>query len=416
MPTPVFADPGTEATFDTGTLYGNAAFTAGAGALTSATDQPDIGIRALKAVVTTTAGVDAANTSTADGILSDAGRRISFRLRLSALPPTHPTVILTCAQAFASTGNGTFVFGLNATGHIVIGNEGGASSFLGTSVAALVTNTWTQRIAMAYVITDATHWTLKLYINGVLDTTLTQANGTLANLGSSVLSIGLGGGPGTAGFDGGTGAMTAWYRDIYVDDGTDLADPASNPTNANTLRLTAKRPNANGTATNFATQIGSGGSGYGSGHSPQVNERASSDANGWSATVVASAITEEYTVENVATGDVDLTGKVIDGVLGWIRASSTLTETDNIIVDGTVTAITVTSTIKTFFKASATPTVYPAGSGTDIGMQTNATAATASLYEAGIIVASTPATVVIDHARGDSRPFPFVPGSAPVRF
>ena len=49
------------------------------------------------------------------------------------------------------------------------------------------------------------------------------------------------------------------------------------------ILVTAKRPFTNGTTEDgFTTQIGASGSGYGSGHTPQVNERPLSQTNGWS--------------------------------------------------------------------------------------------------------------------------------------
>ncbi len=67
----------------------------------------------------------------------------------------------------------------------------------------------------------------------------------------------------------------AYFDDIYVDNGSDLSDPGN-------VHVTAKRPGSNGLSNGFATQIGSGGSGFGSGHAPQVNERPLSNTNGWS--------------------------------------------------------------------------------------------------------------------------------------
>ncbi|WP_323162301.1 hypothetical protein, partial [Pseudomonas fluorescens] len=80
-----------------------------------------------------------------------------------------------------------------------------------------------------------------------------------------------------------------------VDDSSALTDPGN-------IWVAAKRPNANGTTNGFTTQIGSGGSGYGSGHSPQVNERALSTTNGWSMVGAGAAVTEEYNIESKSTG------------------------------------------------------------------------------------------------------------------
>ena len=93
------------------------------------------------------------------------------------------------------------------------------------------------------------------------------------------------------------------------------------------------------------------------------------------------------------------------------------------------------STPALFTQNSATPSVYPAGTGTDIGLITNTTAATAKLYGAGILIAFIPPTAAVLSASGsgaaawassvvtqpplvaqplgDSRPAPFLPGSPP---
>src|SRR5258705_56447 len=81
------------------------------------------------------------------------------------------------------------------------------------------------------------------------------------------------------------------------------------------------------------------GTGHGTGHSPQVNEQPLSTTNGWSKIGAGSAVTEEYNVENRATGDVNINVTFIVGVMGWVYASSLIAETGQIVVDGTATAI-----------------------------------------------------------------------------
>ncbi len=171
---------------------------------------------------------------------------------------------------------------------------------------------------------------------------------------------------------------------MYVDSGSNLKDPGN-------IWVTAKRPNANGTANNFSTQVGSGGSGYGTGHSPQVNERPLSTTNGWSVVGAGSAVTEEYNVENTAAGDIDISNpniSIID-VAGWVNASSLVGETTNIILNGSSLSQAITSTNTTYTKFAGSP-IYPLGAGADIGIQTDTSLTTVTLNELGVMVAYIP--------------------------
>ena len=141
--------------------------------------------------------------------------------------------------------------------------------------------------------------------------------------------------------------------DLYVDSGTTLDDPGD-------IRVAAKRPVANGAVNQFTTQIGSGGSGYGSGHAPQVNERPLNTANGWSISTTTKA-TEDYNVEGRAAGDVDLSGATIVDYMGWINATEASTSNSpvtHIIVNGTATAKTLTTSYA-MYTQFARSSIYP---------------------------------------------------------
>ncbi len=175
--------------------------------------------------------------------------------------------------------------------------------------------------------------------------------------------------------------------DIYCDDSSSASDIATD------VWVTAKRPNANGSANNFSTQIGAGGSGYGSGHSPQVNERALSTTNGWSMVGAGSAVTEEYSVEAAATGDIDISAATLIDYTGWVYASSLAGETASIIVGGTSSSIALSGSNLAFLAVKGS-TSYPGG-GTDIGIITDTSLTTVSLYECGLMFAYTPALVTL---------------------
>jgi hypothetical protein len=146
-----------------------------------------------------------------------------------------------------------------------------------------------------------------------------------------------------------------------------------------------------------------------------VNEQPASQTNGWASASLS--ITEEYTVEGATVGDVNLTGLLLYDWLGWVVAKSLASETAQLIVGGTTTNISLTSTPTCFFAAKGS-TAYPAG-GTDVGLVTSGvTSTTVSLYDCGVVVAynpTAPPPPLVDGPRGDRRPFPFTPGSAPQR-
>jgi hypothetical protein len=175
--------------------------------------------------------------------------------------------------------------------------------------------------------------------------------------------------------------------DFYVDSSTAMTDPGN-------ILVTAKRPVSNGTTNQFTTQVGASGSGYGSGHTPQVNERPLSNVNAWSISTAAKQ-TEEYTIEAASVGDIDISSATIVDYMGWIDAKEASTANSpvaHIIVGSVATAITLTTTNK-FFTHVAGSTTYPTG-GTDIGMdgQYTTTAHIFTLNECGIVFAYIPAT------------------------
>ncbi len=303
------------------------------------------------------------------GILADAGRRMSVRFRFDTLP-TSTAGIITAFQVDNATQN--FSINISAAGLLSVAPVGATSA---TGSTTLSVNTW-YRICVSYYITNATTYQIKLYLNGTLEATANA--GTMTSISTSTLQLR----HGTA-----WGAnKNTWYDDIFVDDG---ASSSAQPDTGD-IRVTSKRPNANGTTNGWTTQIGSGGSGYGTGHSPQVNEQPLSQTNGWSI-LFGNAVVEEYNVENSATGDVNISsGITIVDVMGWVFAKcSASAETGQIVVNGAASNISLTATPTNFmaFTGSAT---YPAGTGTDIGIVTAATSAlTDSLYECGIVVAYT---------------------------
>jgi hypothetical protein len=315
---------------------------------------------------------------TPNGVVSDAGAAVSFWVRFSTIAPSVRTVFFGVEQA----GDGNTVFGLalDTNGKIMLATQAGAFIPL-DGITTLVANTW-YRIAASYTITAIGNFTIKVYVNGVLDSTGTATSiGPLTYGISSCVLFGL-----TAigtNFITGPAAMTAWYDDLYIDNRSDLSDPGN-------ISVTAKRPFSNGTTNSFATT--GTPSGYGSGHAPYVNGNypVGSDTTTYvSITSAGFSYTEEYNLEGSTVGDVNLAGAALVGYGGWVFATSLTGETANILVNNAQSAISLTSTAALFsaFTASAS---YPNGTGTDIGIITSGTVTTVTLYAAGVLVAFIP--------------------------
>jgi hypothetical protein len=294
--------------------------------------------------------------------------RISFYIYLNALPTTSTATIL---DTFDSSGlNEILSIRITTGGVIQLGN---GTIKIGTDGATLSTGQW-YRISLAYTLTSTTVNRLELFVNGVSSISITNA--TFGHIGATRLNIG--------NYNNNAG-LDFRSSDHYIDNSSSLTDTGD-------IWVTAKRPVSNGTTNGFTTQIGSSGSGYGSGHSPQVNERALSTTNGWSMVGAGAAVTEEYNVEAKNVGDIDISTATIVDWLGWASMKSLAGETVQIILDGAnvAQAITTTITLYTKIKGSAT---YPAGTGADIGITTDTSLTTVSLYECGVIVAYIPSTI-----------------------
>lgn len=309
---------------------------------------------------------------TRTGILADAGRRISFYLNIDTIPNANlkmnPVEIDTAALATS------FGVTITSAGKLAIYNK--TNAVVSTGATVLSTSTW-YRICVVYTITSASVNTITVYLNGVSEVTATNLSATVSTSNASF------------GFSetvyGATG-VNMYYSDIYVDDGTsgDTGD----------TWVTAKRPFSNGTSNQFTIQTGSGGSGYGTGHAPQVNERPLSTANGWGIGA-STAATEEYTIEGKSVGDIDISTATIIDFIGWACCAFTTTLTVNkLIVAGVATTVTIGAGTNVVFLAAGS-SIYPAGN-TDIGFQaTSGSSSTFVLYECGIMVAYIPGAVVV---------------------
>ncbi len=347
-----FLEPGGDATFNVAApTAGGLWAIIGGTAPTIATDFVHGGhIKSIKPALTAVASY----VVTPNAVESDAGGRISLYI----FGTEQATDGLTVTYVGITTGGVLRLF--QGTSNVQIGGNG----------PTLSTGQW-YRISLAYTITSTTVNRFELFVDGVSKISVTNA--TITNLTSSCVVIGkliI------------QGTTDSRFSDIYVDNSSALTDPGN-------IWVTAKRPFANGTTNGFTTQIGAGGSGYGTGHSPQVNERALSNTNGWSMVGAGSAITEEYNIEGKSVGDIDVSAATIVDWMGWADMKSAVGETVQIILDGANNAQAITSTETLYIKIKGSAT-YPSGTGADIGVTTDTSLTTVSLYESGIIVAFIP--------------------------
>lgn len=310
----------------------------------------------------------------ADGTFTNTGGRINLYAYFVALPTTATTGL----TAITDPGGALSLINLKMTtaGVLQLWNRNVAQ--IGTDGPTLAISKW-YRISLAYTVTSSTVNRIELKVFDSTGASVGSISITNATLDAAATTI-------STWIIGNLNANVAldWRSsDHYGDDSTALTDTGP-------ILVTAKRPFSNGSANNFTTQIGVGGSGYGSGHSPQVNERALSKTNGWSMVGAGSAVTEEYTVEDAATGDANISSYSIIDWMSWIYTDATVGETGTIIAGGTSSTFTLPASpntrLVTLIKGSK---VYPAG-GTDVGITTDTALTTVNLYECGVVIAYNP--------------------------
>lgn len=296
-------------------------------------------------------------------VLGTSGKE-SLWIYLNALPSA--TVQFARLQTVGLGGVVTLC--LTSGGVLQLRNNNQGGTQLGSNGTTLSTGVWYQ-IVLAHTISSTTVNEFRVFVNNALS--ITATNVTITNTAVSNWIIGNVNGNAT---------LDLRTSDHYVNDSADLADPGA-------IWVTAKRPIANGTINGFTTQVGAGGSGYGTGHSPQVNERPRSTTNGWRIIGAGSAVTEEYNIETKSQGDIDISTATIVDYAGWGQIQGLISEGGNIILNGNSTAITIDGNPIQVARGSAT---YPAGTGADVGFQTDTTLTTTTLYECGIMVAYIP--------------------------
>lgn len=323
--------------------------------------------------------------NTSSNSYNGAGARVSFYIYFVTFPTSIPGVS-TIVRVKDNGGNLCFALKITHAGVLQLFET---TNQIGSDGATLSTGVW-YRISIADTISSTSVNEFRVFKDATQTISVTNATLTRTLTDGVFNSFLIGNIEGDSNLD---------FRisDFYIDDSSSLADTGD-------VWVTAKRPNANGTTNGFSTQIGSGGSGYGTGHSPQVNERPNSDSNGWSVVGAGSAVTEEYNVEGTSVGDIDISNATIKDYVGWVRSDSLVNETGQIIVNNVTANINILSSQKSYFSKVAGSTSYPAGSGTDIGIITSTDLTTVSLYECGIVIAYIPGSVATLNTFGLATP------------
>ncbi len=294
---------------------------------------------------------------------ADAGRRISFRFRFSALPAATANI---CTLSTSGI-NPVASVRLRADGKLQLGAD-----TLAVGSTALAVNTW-YRISFAYTITSGTVNQFRIFLNGSLEVTKTNANlqftGAFYHTLGWVFNL-----PGVN--------TVAWYHDVYMDNLTTLTDPGNGA-------VTAKRPAAHST-NQFGTAIGANPANRWT----NVNERPISQTNGWQSTGSASQF-ETYMAEAAAVGDANLTGATLLGHTPWAWgacAAGTPPSVNVVAPNGTGYGVTVSTTPQMLAPGAISDSAYPTGG---FGLNRLSGSVQAILYECGLLIAYIPAPVTL---------------------
>ncbi len=361
MPNLIWLESGGDASADVSTFW-NALSSTGTRAVDATVSHT--GPRSIKLSTGNPAVTAALKANATDNLAADAGRRISFWMRFDALPSVNAAFLHLYQSNYTTA---VAILRVLTTGVVRI-TPVGATAVDGTIVLAV--NTW-HWITLSYTITNTTTFRFQVYVNGVADANATA--GTLTNTGSAVLSFEA---TTSWGVD-----HNVWFDDLYVDAGTDYTDPSA-------LRVTAKRPAANN-PNSFDTAIGASPANRWT----NVNERPLSETNGWRH-VATTDVQENYTLEAITAGDIDLTGATLVARMAWAWAkmdTDGTVGTPKLMDDGTEWALTFDTapTISSIVSPPGnTPTVYPSNAA-GIGLRSPNHANDIYLYECGTLLAYT---------------------------
>lgn len=296
----------------------------------------------------------AAASATKNGILADAGRRISMWVNFPALPGFNKFAQILAVQDVS--GNPIMLATLRSDGKFQINSVG--TPVVGTT--AIQAGTW-NRLSLTYVITNTSTWDIRLYLNGRLEASVSSTG--FITTASDRLNISLQSALGDN--------FVAYFSDVYVDDCTTLGDPGN-------ISVTNKLPASNAT-NQFDTAVGANPTDRWT----NVNEFPVSIVNGWQQ-AASTQVVEVYGIEAQAVGYANLDAALIVAKSPWIYAKGAAggTGTPAVMLDGNATVITLTSAAK-LFNIYDTGATWP----TTIGMRSTGDADDSFLYDTGSLVA-----------------------------
>jgi hypothetical protein len=242
------------------------------------------GSRALQMSLPNSAGAAYVTVS----YVADAGRRISFYFRFSALPAVTARILNILPETSIE---------LSTTGKLSIHSNATTTNGLTT----LSANTW-YRITFSYKVTSTAVNDFRVFLDNAASAEVSQTNVTLISTGSVDLLLG----------DDQFVTINSnfFYDNIYIDDGTTLDNPSTNG-----LFVTRKAPSASGTNNAFDTAIGSATNRW-----DYVSELPISTGKGWKQ-AGSSQVIEAYGIQGGSQGDVDITGATIIGWKAWLSGA-----------------------------------------------------------------------------------------------
>ncbi len=230
-------------------------------------------------------------------------------------------------------------------------------------ITSIFPDTW-YRISFGYVQygVDNNQFDIKLYIDSIEELSIAE----LIGQGGQVLNLHYGWlvAPGVD--------HLCWFDQLAIDNGDDLSDIGD----ARCAHKGAAAVNEN----NWNTTIGTGA----------VNERPLSITNGMQHTS-PTAVRQTYTLQDAATGDVDISGETLLGYMVWAWAKLGGTDIGDglaFIVNGVSGASEVATlgSSPSLLKRLVTSTAYPSDAA-GVGMISNDESSDTFLYELGAVVA-----------------------------
>lgn len=329
------------------------------GSVTYDTSQKKSGLASWK--LDTTAANTAAFANSANGGIGVDGRA-SFYIRFTNLPAASTAIMSTKESGTVFQ----FQVLISSAGVLSLWTGDGASQ-IGSNGSTLATGQW-YRLALAWKITDTTHYDVRLFLDGNSTPDITGTNTpTLASAAPSQLSFGWwGASPGVS--------KVLNIQHVYADNSNSLTDTGD-------IRVTAKLPTT-GIHVDFNTLVIGGA----------VNQRPIDETNRWEHRATTQ-VHQDYDIQAWSAGDVDISGNIIVALTSWIWAA------DGAGANGTPkmiyfngssgdqeSAVSLTATATLFTKIVDTAK-YPDSGVAAVGMESTGAGADTFLYEAGVLVA-----------------------------